>query len=99
MLFFFNDKGNDSWEKRGNRGSRSDDNTAKETPSSHSREHKSTNDRHRNTRSSSDSEDGSKFRPKQARRRDQKYRDGVGVDLSSPEDLHPTVSSAEPDIR
>ena len=84
---------------RVNRGNRSEDNTAKETPSSHSREHKSANDRHRNTHSSSDSEESSKFRQKQTSRRGQKDRDGFGVIASSPDDLHPKVSSAEPDIR
>ena len=102
LLPYFDTEGNDSWEKIGskvNRGNRSEDNTAKETPSSHSREHKSANGRHRNTHSLSDSEDSFKFRQKQASRRGQKDRDGVGVIASSPDDLHPKVSSAEPDIR
>ena len=102
MLLLYEIEGNDSWERMGsrvNRVDRSKDNTAKETPSSHSREHKSANDRHRNTQSSSDSEDSSKFRQKQASRRGQKDRDGVGVIVPSPDDLHPKVSSAEPDIR
>jgi hypothetical protein len=75
--------------------------------SSHSREQKSPDDRRRKSYSSSDSEDSSKFRTKQASRWGQKYRDGdgdggedgMGVIVSSPEDMHPRVSLSEPDIR
>jgi hypothetical protein len=104
-------EGNDSWEKRGHRSILSEDNTAKETPSSssRSREQKSPDDRRRKSYSSSDSEDSSKFRTKQASRWGQKYQDGdgdgdgngegMGVIVSSPEDMHPRVSLSEPDIR
>lgn len=115
MLSIIEIKGNDSWEKRGHRSIRTEDNTAKETPlsSSHSREQKSPDDRRRKSYSSSDSEDSSKFRTKQASRWGQKYQDrdgdrnrgedgdveGMGVIVSSPEDMHPRVSLSEPDIR
>lgn len=115
IMLFSNTKieGNDSWERRGHRSLRSEDNTAKATPSSssHNREQKSPDDRRRKSYSSSDSEDSSKFRTKQSSRWGQKYQDGnkdvdgggdgdgMGVIVSSPEDMHPRVSLSEPDIR